>query len=188
MTVHALKARYVFPVSGKPIAEGMVGIQGERIAAVGKQVAADTLEDLGNAAIMPGLVNAHTHLEFSDLTKPLGRPGIGFVEWIRLIRREIPEFRIHAVKKGFDECAKCGVTAIGEITQSDLPMPAIEKVTADCTAFFELIAPTVDRVSDALAFAVGCVKRTSEATPGWQLGLSPHAPYSVHLDLMHKII
>ena len=81
--VHALKARYVFPVSAKPIVNGMVGIQDERIAAVGEHVAADSVEDLGNVAILPGLVNAHTHLEFSDLTEPLGEPGIGFPQWIR---------------------------------------------------------------------------------------------------------
>ena len=41
--------------------------------------------DWGEGAIIPGLVNAHTHLEFSDLTNPLGEPGINFTDWIRLI-------------------------------------------------------------------------------------------------------
>ncbi len=59
--VHALKARYVFPVSSEPIEDGMIGIRGPRITAVGESVAADSMEDLGNVAILPGLVNAHTH-------------------------------------------------------------------------------------------------------------------------------
>ena len=153
--IHALKARYVFPVSAKPIVNGMVGIEGERIAAVGDHVAADTVEDLGNVAILPGLVNAHTHLEFSDLAKPLGEPGIGFVDWIRLIRRESLEVRIQAVKKGINECVRCGVTTIGEIAQGDIPASELEKenMPADGTAFLELIAPTAERVAAAMELA-----------------------------------
>jgi len=186
--VHALKARYVFPVSAKPIINGMVGIEGERIAAVGDHVAADTVEDLGNVAILPGLVNAHTHLEFSGLTKPLGEPGIGFVDWIYLIRRESLEIRIQAVKKGINECVRCGTTTIGEIAQGDFPAAELEKenMPADGTAFLELIAPTPQRV----AAAMDIVQKHLDPKyiPNWQCGFSPHAPYSVHLDLLEKII
>ncbi len=133
-----------FPFRPSPLVNGMVGIQGERIAAVGDHVAADTVEDLGNVAILPGLVNAHTHLEFSGLTKPLGEPGIGFVDWIYLIRRESLELRIQAVKKGINECVRCGTTTIGDIAQGDFPASELEKenMPADGTAFLELIAPT----------------------------------------------
>jgi cytosine/adenosine deaminase-related metal-dependent hydrolase len=223
MTVHAIKARYVFPVSTGPIANCLVGIRGKRIAAVGQRVTADTVEDLGNVAILPGLVNAHTHLEFSNLTKPLGEPGIGLVDWIRLIRREPLEVRVQAVKTGIRECLRFGTTAMGEIVQGDFPASELENenMPADGTAFLELIAPTADRIPAALDLArarikdsrimvqdsVGCVKRTNETVgcvkntnetvgcvkrtdnrPNWQLGLSPHAPYSVHLDLLQKII
>jgi aminodeoxyfutalosine deaminase len=219
--VHALKARYVFPVSAKPIVNGMVGIEGERIVAVGEHVAADTVEDLGNVAILPGLVNAHTHLEFSNLTKPLGEPGIGFVDWIRLIRHESLEVRIQAVKKGINECIRCGTTTIGEISQGNFPAAELEKenMPADGTAFLELIAPTPQRVAPAMELAQTYLKgsgfrvqgsdfgwesnaeplilnpehspepRTLNPEPvNWQIGLSPHAPYSVHLDLLEKII
>jgi cytosine/adenosine deaminase-related metal-dependent hydrolase len=187
MAIHALKARYVFPVSAGPIANGLVSIQGERIAAVGERVAADTVEDLGNAAILPGLVNAHTHLEFSDLTKPLGEPAVGFADWIRRVieyRRQTAGSNPRAVEKGLKECARSGVTTIGEIAQPDWPGASLRQHTADGTAFLELIAPTADRIEAA----VGCVKRTDEDTPDWQFGLSPHAPYSIHRDLLQKII
>lgn len=193
MAAHALKARYVFPVSSQPIAEGMVGIVDQRIADVGRQIAADTVQDLGNVAILPGLVNAHTHLEFSDLRQPLGQPGMGFVDWIRLIRRESLGVRIQTVKNGLNECAHCGVTTIGEIAQPDLPEPLAEEQTAGGTAFLELIAPTAARIAAALELAeirlkVGCAKHTPKKPPTWQVGLSPHAPYSVHKDLLEKVI
>jgi aminodeoxyfutalosine deaminase len=186
--VHALKARYVFPVSAKPIANGLVAIEGERLAAVGDHVAAHTVEDLGNVAILPGLVNAHTHLEFSNLTKPLGEPGIGLVDWIRLIRHESLEVRIQAVKKGINECVRFGTTTIGEISQGNFPASELEKenMPVDGTAFLELIAPTPERVAAAMDIVQKHLD--PEHIPNWQCGFSPHAPYSVHLDLLEKII
>ncbi|MHC4405545.1 MAG: amidohydrolase family protein, partial [Planctomycetota bacterium] len=70
----ALTARYVFPVAGEPIPNGIVTIHGERILRVGHDTPARDVRDLGNAAIVPGLVNAHGHLEFSELDRPLGKP------------------------------------------------------------------------------------------------------------------
>jgi len=188
MSIHALKARYVFPVSAKPIVNGMVGIQGERIVAVGDQVVADTVEDLGNVAILPGLVNAHTHLVFSGLTKPLGEPGIGFVDWLYLIRQESLEVRILAVKKGLNECVRCGTTTIGDIAQGDISAPELEKenMPADGTAFLELIALTAERVAAGMDFIQKHLD--PKYITNWERGFSPHAPYSVHVDLLEKII
>ena len=207
MAIHALKARYVFPVSAEPIADCLVGIAGKRIAAVGEHVAADTVEDLGNAAIMPGLVNAHTHLEFSDLTKSLGEPGMGFVDWIRRVieyRRQTAGSNLSAVEEGLQECARYGVTTIGEISRSDWPESLAKQHTADGITFIELIAPNADRVPAAMELAQTCLTtfedsgcnshlssepRTLNPEPlNLQIGLSPHAPYSVHLDLLRKIV
>jgi len=193
MAIHALKARYVFPVSSEPIPDGMVSLDGERIAAVGRQVSADTVADLGNAAILPGLINAHAHLEFSNLAKPLGEPGMGFANWIRRVieyRWQTIGNELDAVQDGFRQCASCGVTTVGQIAQADWLESAIVVDTADGTALLELIAPTADRVAAALELAqkyisIGCAKHT---TNYWQIGLSPHAPYSVHLDLLKKVI
>ena len=85
MTTFALRARYVFPVAGPPIPDGMVTIDGQQIVAVGQQCDKGEARDLGNVAILPGLVNAHTHLDFSDLANPLGERGISFVDWIRRV-------------------------------------------------------------------------------------------------------
>jgi aminodeoxyfutalosine deaminase len=220
MPIHALKARYVFPVSSKPIVNGMVGIRGERIAAIGDHVAADTLEDLGNTAILPGLVNAHTHMEFSNLTKPLGEPGMDFPQWIRRViehRRQTAGSDLHAVEKGLQECTRRGVTAIGEIFQADWQSALFQRHPVDGMAFLELIAPTADRIAPAWELArtqfegsgfsiqdsVPIFRPSSEPRTmnpeadrnvcppellNWQIGLSPHAPYSIHLDLLEKIV
>ena len=72
--VNSYRARWVIPVVGPPVANGIVVVQGERIVGVHRSPRADTV-DLGDAAIVPGLVNCHTHLEFSGLTPPAGADG-----------------------------------------------------------------------------------------------------------------
>ncbi len=84
----SLRARIVYPVDQPPIEGGVVTIEGDRIVSVGPHRAESNTTDLGDVALLPGLVNAHTHLEFSDLRQPLGHPGIGIVDWIRLIIAE----------------------------------------------------------------------------------------------------
>src|SRR5689334_3932106 len=82
-TQFALRGRWVLTVDGPPIANGVIAIDGGRIAAVGERVPDGiALHDLGDVAILPGLVNAHTHLEFSDYERPIGSRGDGFAQWI----------------------------------------------------------------------------------------------------------
>ena len=79
-----LTARWVFPVDGPPLERGVVTIAGDRIAAVephGRR-AADL--DLGDAAVLPGLVNAHTHLDLSGL-RGLAPPSPDFTGWLRQV-------------------------------------------------------------------------------------------------------
>lgn len=93
--VQTLKARYVLPVLGPPIRDGLVRIAEDRIVAVEKAAGAAPAEDLGQVALLPGLINAHTHLEFSLLDRPIGQPGVSFSQWVRLVvegfRFELPK-------------------------------------------------------------------------------------------------
>ena len=66
----SLRARWVFPVSEPPLKDATVTIADGRIVAVGTESTDAPVEDLGDVALIPGLVNAHTHLEFSDLDLP----------------------------------------------------------------------------------------------------------------------
>ena len=121
----SLKVRWVFPVTSPPTFGGVRTIQDGRIIAVGKEAAGDEVRDLGDVALLPGFVNAHTHLEFSYLTTPLGTPGMAFPDWIRAVvahRRaniatetDLIESRAAAVRQGLAESHACGVTTIGDI-------------------------------------------------------------------------
>ena len=179
--MHHYRARYVFPVVGEPIGDGVLSVDGERIVAVGKRPPGGQIEDLGNVAMVPGLVNAHTHLEFSDLRKPLGTPGMALVDWIRLV---IDHFRrpsrrsLSAVRRGLEESFRLGTTMLGEIAQADWPRELFEHAQLDATVFLELIAPTADRVGPLLPAALQHAANDS-ASGRWRPGLCPHSPYSL---------
>src|SRR6185437_5239103 len=78
MRAHALTlaARYVFPVEGPPIEGGGVTIRDGRIGWLGPLDGRKPDHDLGNAAIVPGFVNAHTHLELSSLKRRRAAKGV----------------------------------------------------------------------------------------------------------------
>ena len=85
-------ADWVLPIVDEPIARGVVTIEGDRIAALGAQCPADAT-DFGRVAILPALVNAHTHLELSYLR---GRvpPAQSFHAWVKALmalRRDYPD-------------------------------------------------------------------------------------------------
>jgi len=188
--LQALKARYVFPVTREPIPDGLVTIQGERIVAVGRETPAGQVRDLGNVAIVPGLVNAHTHLEFSNLPEPLGEPGIAMTDWVGEVMRFRRGARYdprEAVTGGLRESAICGTTLLGEIAQPDSPVSPFETAPPETTVFLELVAPTPDRVDPAIDLAHRHLESAGRSA-GWLPGLSPHAPYSVHPRLLRHAV
>jgi cytosine/adenosine deaminase-related metal-dependent hydrolase len=183
-----LKARYVFPVGKPPMADGAVTFEGERIVSLGKARDPGTVIDLGNVAILPGLTNAHTHLEFSDLAAPLGRPGMGFVDWIQ----EVIRFRgqtgrpANAVSLGLAESTRSGVTALGEIAQTNWDSKVFAGQSLECVAYLEMIAPTKALLGQVMLIAA--FHRMIARHSGCHDGLSPHAPYTVPLENLRRFI
>src|SRR5436305_10703042 len=84
MAAWTLKARWVFPVSGPPIPDSIVTIDGDRISAVEPAGSRSVDVDLGDAAVLPGLVNAHTHLDLTGM-RGLAPPSPDFTCWLRQV-------------------------------------------------------------------------------------------------------
>lgn len=188
----SLKARYVFPVEGPPVADGVVTIDGERIVAAGapSEIASPgPVTDLGNVAVLPGLVNAHTHLEFSDLRTPLGHPGQAFPDWIDEItthRRGLGEEACAPVPAGLSEAVGSGTALLGEIAQPSWQADYFQRAPCETVVFYELIALARQRMEEQLDAA----RRHLLLRPSgqWTAGLSPHAPYSLHWELYRRLI
>src|SRR4051794_27657393 len=116
-----LAARYIFPVEGPPIEDGLLTIEKGRIARVGPAEGRSFDLDLGNAAIVPGFVNAHTHLELS----PLEGDGTGDqVSWLRRVvehrRGGTPEQLRDAVARNLNAALRAGTTFLADTTTAGL--------------------------------------------------------------------
>jgi aminodeoxyfutalosine deaminase len=187
----AFKARYVFPVTGPPIPGGIVRIAGGRIVAVSANGAGPPPVDLGNVAILPGLVNAHTHLEFSDLARPLGTAGNPLPNWIGRVvahRRAAGERSVDYRPGGLAEIARGGATSVGEIATQPWPDPAADSPPADVTVFWEVLGLTPAQFDERIGAVKTHFERVWPAWAGAQPGLSPHAPYSVHPVLLARAL
>jgi cytosine/adenosine deaminase-related metal-dependent hydrolase len=187
-----LRARWVFPVDGPPLEQGVVEIAGGRITAVHNRPGPCTHE-LGNSAMIPGLVNAHTHLELSDVQRPL-QPAQPFTAWLRAVmahRRDRTSkgntpgaANARSVAAGLAESAASGTTLLGDIAGPDWQPSARHGAVPRCVSFLELLGLAPERRSKELERARGHLVGREGAIRG----LSPHAPYSVHPDLFRNLI
>ncbi len=102
----AVAARWVFPAVGPPIENGLVVVNDGRIAAVERRREQKADRDFGDAAILPGLVNAHTHLDLTGM-RGLAPPTPDFVAWLREViahRRQRGAAEIGGdIRDGIDE-------------------------------------------------------------------------------------
>jgi cytosine/adenosine deaminase-related metal-dependent hydrolase len=181
-----LSARWVFPIEGPPLPAGTVTIRGEHITAVEPRGQRSPDRDLGNAALLPGLVNAHTHLDLSGLH---GRnpPGADFTGWLRQViryRREVdaPELE-RAIRDGLTMGLRSGTTLVGDIAGQGLSWPILSSAPLRAVVFYELIGLPRERARRAWAEA----RQWLDLHPPTELcrpALSPHAPYSVRLCLL----
>ena len=196
---YALQARWIVPVDRPPIAGGIVSVADGRIVALGENVSGRPPTDLGDVALLPGLVNAHTHLEFSLLERPLGTPRMPFADWIREViawRRALAEqlageaqgiqaYRRKAIAAGLAESRQAGVVAIGEIAMPGCGVDAYTLVPeVSVTALLELLSTAEERVAALLELAEAHIAAATAA--GVRAGLSPHATYTVHPQLLRR--
>ncbi|HWE02365.1 MAG TPA: amidohydrolase family protein [Tepidisphaeraceae bacterium] len=144
------------------------------------------VEELGDMVLMPGLVNAHVHLELSALT-PGNRPA-DFVEWLkRLLPRSAPTadavraFTVGGVETGVDQCLRFGVTCVGDISrQCSITRPLLAAGPLRVVSYGEVQAMARRRgfLEERLAIAADA----SLSSDRLRIGVSPHAPYSIDAD------
>ena len=187
----AYHAAWLFPISQPPIRDGYITVDAGRVTYVGAQTPSGAkIVDLGNVAILPKPINAHTHLEFSDLTQPLGKPRHSFANWIGEVlaqraARTTPKGE--SIAQGLRELGEAQTAALGEIatlpsSSSDYgidPLPGI--------AFHELLSTDLDRGLARLA-EISALADNWPADSPLRFGLSPHSPYTVHWELLNKSI
>jgi cytosine/adenosine deaminase-related metal-dependent hydrolase len=190
--VTTFTAAWVLPISAPPIRNGFVTLEAGRITAVGDRVPSD-VAPLGNVAILPALVNAHTHLELSYLH---GRvpPSTSFNDWVMALmalRRDHPDPTapaiIEAARHAIARARASGTGLVGDVSNTLVTVPLLRDAGMPAHVFYELIGfrhpDPADRVREARAAADAAVIDTGSV----RVSLAPHAPYSVSSALFMAI-
>jgi 5-methylthioadenosine/S-adenosylhomocysteine deaminase len=189
-TIYA--ARWVLPVSLRPIENGAVAIEGTQISAIGdrkliaQQHPEAAIHDFGEAAILPGLINTHTHLELTAMRGYLENEESNFFAWLRKLtvarlERMTPDDVLVSATWGACEAVRAGVTAVGDASDSAaMSMSALKQVGLRGIVFQESFGPDPKLATENFAALKNKVAVLKEAeTELVRVGVSPHAPYTV---------
>jgi cytosine/adenosine deaminase-related metal-dependent hydrolase len=184
-----IRARVVVTMDGPPIDNGALAISGDQIVDVGKfsevskRQSNQEIVDLGEQVMLPGLINAHCHLDYTCLRGKILSPE-SFADWIRAINAEkaklSPEDYVRSINQGFAESKRFGTTTIANLTAfSELVGQIKESMRTWWLA--ELIdVRDSSRAKEIVDLAVEHLKSKKH----W--GLAPHAPFTASADLYRR--
>lgn len=179
------RARWVLPIVAPPIRNGWVAVDDGRIVDVGGGAPPPgECVDAGRVAVMPGLVNAHTHLELSHLRGQIP-PAAEFTAWVRQViasRRSQPDATpkaiVDGIGSGIREVLECGTSVVGDISNTLLTFGPLAMSPLAGVVFYELIRFNTTDPEDVVEQA----QRAIDALPislTVRANLAAHAPYSV---------
>lgn len=191
-----LSAGWVLPVAGEPIAQAAVLVDPDgRIARVGPELEVPRPEGvpelaMPDAAIVPGLVNAHTHLELTGLEGQVEDDD--FTAWIRRLRElkacRAPDAYLAAARAGLRDCWAMGVTTIADTGDSGAVIRALHELDGSGVVYQEVFGPHPDQCAASLAaLQVRVAELDRFTSPRVRLGVSPHAPYTVSGPLYRAV-
>jgi cytosine/adenosine deaminase-related metal-dependent hydrolase len=181
-----LRARTLLPVSQPPIENGAVVVSGNRIRAVGswpdlRPHANEKILDLGEVILLPGLINAHCHLDYTDMAGMLPPPKT-FTDWIPLIMAARSGWGYsdyaHSWLNGARMLMRTGTTTVADIeTVPDLLPEVWDATPLRVFSFLEMTGIRARR-DPAEVLHETVEKMDSISHPRCSASLSPHAPYS----------
>lgn len=197
---HVYRAQWVLPILAPPIRDGWIAVEAGRITGVGvwpppgwgqsleaARVWARTPPAAG-VAILPGLVNAHTHLELSWLRGQVP-PGEAMPSWASRViglRRQAGGDRVAPIAAAIDEIRAHGTALVGDVTNTLAACAPLARSPLAAAVFYELIGFRPER---ALALVAEAERRLAAEELGDRVRATivPHAPYSVSPDLFRAI-
>jgi aminodeoxyfutalosine deaminase len=195
-----IRARTVVTMDGAPIENGAVAVLGNRIVEVGRfddvntRNAGNTV-DLGEQVLLPGLINAHCHLDYTGLRGKIA-PQKCFAEWIRAINAEkvklSPDDYLASINEGFAEARKFGTTVVANLTAFPELISEVQPPirTWWCAELIDIRAP--ERASELIHAAIELLRSArpepvlSKVEGVAQWGLAPHALFTASRDLFRR--
>jgi 5-methylthioadenosine/S-adenosylhomocysteine deaminase len=178
-----LSADWVLPVEGEPIRDGAVAIEDGAIVAVGPSAELGLGTRHEGCAIVPGFVNAHSHLEYA-VYAGFG-DGLPFGPWLLLhiSRKDLldrPQMEAIA-RRGAADCLASGITTVGDASFSGATAPACSKLGLRAIVYLEVFGATTEHI--ATRFEANRERIDESLSGRVRIGVSPHAPYSCSAEL-----
>jgi 5-methylthioadenosine/S-adenosylhomocysteine deaminase len=196
MPARRLAARWVLPIAAPAIEHGaiLIGEDG-RIRAVGPDAVVPRAEEAATeefpeGVLLPGLINAHTHLELTGFAGLPHEPD--FTAWIRRVRnrkaeRELEEF-LELGRAGLADCYAAGVTTVADTGDSGTVIRTLAETGGSGVAYQEVFGPHPDQCGESLRGLQARVEALSGYAVGRvRIGVSPHAPYTVSGPLYRSV-
>jgi cytosine/adenosine deaminase-related metal-dependent hydrolase len=188
-----IRARVIVTMDGPPIENGAIAVSGNRIIDVGKfpEISArhsgQQLIDLGEQVMLPGLINAHCHLDYTCLRGQIP-PKKSFADWIRAINAEKAKLSaqdyLASITEGFAEAKRFGTTTIANLTAFPELIPQLAPPIR-AWWFAELIdVRSPERANELVDRAIGALKQARDSGGG--LGLAPHALFTASTNLYRR--
>jgi cytosine/adenosine deaminase-related metal-dependent hydrolase len=183
------RARWVLPISSAPIPDGVVVVKRDHIEYVGPSTGGASGEEinLGDVVLMPGLINAHCHLELTAMRGFL--EDLEFRRWILRLtaaRRAVldRDALLDSARYGLEEGIRAGITSYADTCESGVVMQAMREAGVRGIMYQEVFGPDPSQSAASmgdLRERVGALRYLE--TPLVRVGISPHAPYTVSDDL-----
>jgi cytosine/adenosine deaminase-related metal-dependent hydrolase len=189
-----LRARVVLPIRRPPIADGGVVVSGPRIVAVGRWPSlragfSGDVHDLGDVVLLPGLVNAHCHLDYTHMAGLFPRQR-NFCDWIKLITTEKAHWTFSDYAEAWLDGAKMllrsGTTTVADIEAVPELLPDVWTATPlRVLSFLEMTGVRSRRQPESILREA---LEKIDALPAHRCtaALSPHAPYSTTPRLLQR--
>lgn len=187
-----LRAAWVVPMTGPPVPDAVVRIDAGRIRAMGRwrdcrPPHGEPGMDLGTAVLLPGLINAHCHLDYTDMAGQIP-PRRSFTDWIKLITIAKSEWQIEDYQRswlrGADMLLRTGTTTVADVEAVPELLPHCwNRTPLRVVSFLEMTGIRARREpAEVLAAALQTLDRLAHHR--CRVGLSPHAPYSTRPALL----
>jgi cytosine/adenosine deaminase-related metal-dependent hydrolase len=184
-----IRARVVVTMDGPPIDNGALAISGNQIVDVGKfsevskRQSNQEIVDLGEQVLLPGLINAHCHLDYTCLRGKIPAQE-SFADWIRAINAEkaklSPEDYVRSINQGFAESKRFGTTTIANLTAFPELIGQINEPMRTWWLAELIDVRDSSRAKEIVDLAVEHLKSKKH----W--GLAPHAPFTASVDLYRR--
>ena len=208
----SVRAKYVVASAEQIYSPGFIQIRDGVIATVGSGSNVPAEIDLPESVIIPGLINCHCHLEFSDIRVPIP-PGDSFPDWISAVIKhrlsliselsgeELQRHRQETFKKGIQEANCTGSAVVADIVSvpwqpNDL-QSSLSQVTGANTSWPttrlvvlpEILGLNEERFTQTFTWAEKLLANSKDLRSELlEIGLSPHAPYSVDIAMLRSAL